>query len=267
MAETVELCYLDSDNRVAAKRFAASEEFGAVVRLLRLDKAGARLKILDLGCGNGIVSFAFAQLGHDVYGVDPDTSEDVGLGAAARLAAVSAPGSITLKQAFAESLPFPDSYFDAVYTRQAVHHFQDLGLGLRECARVLKSSGEFLATREHVVDDERQLQEFLANHLLHKLHGGENAHSLSRYKDSLTAAGLDITMCLGPHDSVINHFPTSNAQTRHHVYEGLRQRTGSFLATALMKVPLVERMGRAYLSRQDRTPGRMYSFLCSKQTR
>ena len=124
--ELVKLCYLDEDNFAAAKRFTSSEEFMEVLALLKLNKAKTKLKILDLGCGNGIASYAFASLGYDVSAVDPDLSEDVGLGATARLASIVNSGSITTLQSFAESLPFPDSTFDIIYARQALHHFSNL---------------------------------------------------------------------------------------------------------------------------------------------
>ena len=152
--------YLDEDNFAAARRFAASEEFEAVARLLSL-KNGRKLRILDLGCGNGIASYAFALLGHYVTAVDPDPSADVGLAATARLSS-RVPGEITTCLSEAESLPFDDASFDVVYERQALHHFQDLRAGIAECARVLRPSGVLLATREHVVSDEAQLAEFLA---------------------------------------------------------------------------------------------------------
>ena len=190
--ELVKLCYLDKDNHAAAERFLSSEEFAEVVRLLKLDRSQKKLQILDLGCGNGISAYAFAKLGYDVTAVDPDPSEDVGLGATARLATMVNNGSIAISQAFAESLPFPDSTFDIVYTRQALHHFSNLDEGLAECSRVLKPTGFLLATREHVVSDQQQLDAFLESHILHKLHGGENAYSLKHYISVLEQSGLSV---------------------------------------------------------------------------
>jgi ubiquinone/menaquinone biosynthesis C-methylase UbiE len=139
-AELVELCYLDKDNLAAAKRFAESEEFCEVANILKPKHAYQEMKVLDLGCGNGVASYAFASLGWDVTAVDPDLSSDVGLKAAERLAKVVRNGSISVINAFAESLPFPDSTFDIIYARQALHHFSNLQQGLVECSRVLKGN-------------------------------------------------------------------------------------------------------------------------------
>jgi SAM-dependent methyltransferase len=260
-AELVEQCYLDEDNLAAARRFAASEEFAAVADLLGLGETREKLRILDLGCGNGIASYAFALLGHVVSAVDPDQSRDVGLGAAARLAGAASPGLISTYHSFAESLPFPDGSFDIVYARQSLHHFQDLRRGLAECARVLKPGGDFLATREHVVSDEAQLEAFLADHPLHRLHGGERAYPLEDYLAALESAGLIVVRSLGPYDTVINHFPESNFQVKSKICEALKGRYGRF-ASVLLRVQRAEAMYRRRLSAGCDYPGRLYTFLC-----
>jgi SAM-dependent methyltransferase len=264
-ASLVELCYLDTDNFAAARRFQFSEEFSAISKFLNLAILLKESKILDLSCGNGIASFAFASLGYNVISVDPNLNDDVGLGAVQRLAKlVSPPGSIETVEAFAESLPFVDECFDRVYIRQGAHHFSDLKRGFAECFRVLKPAGKLLVSREHVVDNETQLQEFLANHILHKLHGGENAHPLTRYKSSLRHAGFHQIKILSPYDSVINHFPASNADIHRGMSDWLNTKLGKHLGSTISQLPLAEKAYRKLLSLRDRSPGRPYSFLCTK---
>lgn len=263
--ELVKLCYLEEDNVAAAKQFASSDEFTEVIKLLGLRGLHKKLKILDLGCGNGIASYAFASLEHNVFAVDPDTSEDVGLGATARLASTVSNGSIETFQAFAESLPFPNSTFDIVYARQALHHFSNLPEGLAECSRVLKPQGLLLATREHVVNDEEQLKTFLESHILHKLHGGENAYPLKDYISALEQSGFRVLKCLAPFDSVINHFPTSNTQFKQQLYQVLEKKLGKVVASVLTQFYPVESLYRYYLSHSCHYPGRLYSFLCIKR--
>ena len=264
-AQLIKLCYLDEDNLAAAKRFSSSEEFTEVGDLLKLGKTKSKLKILDLGCGNGIASYAFASLGHEVYAVDPDYSEDVGLGATARLAATVSNGSVTTFQAFAESLPFPDSTFDIIYARQALHHFSNLSAGLAECSRVLKPKGRLLVTREHVVSDELQLKAFLEDHLLHKLHGGENAYSLKEYISALQQTNFKVIKCLAPFDTVINHFPASNAKIKNELFKVIDRKLGKVAASVITEISSVESYYRRRLSNSCNTPGRLYSFLCIKE--
>jgi ubiquinone/menaquinone biosynthesis C-methylase UbiE len=264
MEEMVRLCYLDEDNHAAAQRFAASEEFAEIIQMLRLN--GRKCRVLDVGCGNGIASYAFASLGHQVDAIDPEPSNDVGYGAARRLAGVVHPGTITVTEAFVEELPFPDNTFDVVYTRQAVHHFGDLQQGLAECHRVLKPGGMLLATREHVVDNEQQLQQFLANHLLHQKHGGENAYPLQQYQSALQIAGFRSVQSFGPYDTVINHFPESNQELRIRLRAKLRRRLGllGFISPFVSRFNFVEQRFRRSQSLGCTVPGRLYSFLCVK---
>jgi ubiquinone/menaquinone biosynthesis C-methylase UbiE len=263
-AELVKLCYLDRDNLEAAKRFTTSEEFQEVSKLLQLRDRATPAKVLDLGCGNGIASYAFASLNCEVTAVDPDTSDDVGLMAADRLCAHISSGAITTIQATAESLPFPDNAFDVIYERQALHHFSDLVQGLTECARVLKPGGLFLATREHVVNDAEQLELFLAGHILHQQHGGENAYPVAQYTNSFKQAGFTVVQQLAPMDNVINHFPASNADVNQAMRHWFTSKLGNTLGGSIAEMSFAEKAYRGYRSMRDQSPGRLYSFLCTK---
>lgn len=264
-SELIELCYLDRDNLAAAKRFASSEEFTEVIKILPIDKSQKRLKILDVGCGNGIAAYSLASLGHEVYAIDPDISEDVGLGATKKLASVVSNGSISTYQAFAESLPFENETFDIIYARQALHHFTDLHKGLSECSRVLKTKGLLLVTREHVISNEEQLKTFLDEHLLHKLHEGENAYSLKNYLSAIEQSGITVLKLFAPFDTVINHFPMSNMEINNSLIERLSKKVGKPVAKILAKVTFVEKIYRYFLSKNCNSPGRLYSFYGSKK--
>lgn len=260
-ADLIEDCYFDRDNFAAAERFAASEEFLETCRLLGLQSG---MQVLDLGCGNGIASYALAQRGCHVTAVDPDMSEDVGLMATQRLQAKIQQGSIATYQTTAEALPFPDNHFDIVYERQALHHFSDLLKGLSECARVLKPGGLFLAAREHVVSDAQQLEVFLSEHILHQLHGGEYAYSVAHYQKRFRQAGFALLQTMAPMDNVVNHFPVSNAAVKQALSDRLGARLGQRLGGAIARQSWVETAYRWHQSRKNQSPGRVYSFLCTK---
>ena len=70
--------YFDLPVLPAAQRYANSEEFAEVLRLLG---PGSGRQILDLGAGNGIASFALAKNGWRVTALEPDRSSEVGAGA------------------------------------------------------------------------------------------------------------------------------------------------------------------------------------------
>ena len=101
------------------------------------DLAGVRSgqRVLDVGCGPGsLTAELVSRLGPaGVSAVDPSQSF---------VAAASArnPG-VTVLQASAERLPFPDGAFDAALAQLVVHFMADPVAGLQEMARVTRPDG------------------------------------------------------------------------------------------------------------------------------
>ena len=255
-AHVVRDSYLDFDVATSAGRFAASAEFATVQRLLGDRIIGA--VVVDLGAGTGIASSAFLHAGATtVYAIEPDSSVEVGQGAIRRLPQAQ---RIEVVSAFGEAIPLADQSVDIVYARQVLHHTRNLPEVLRECRRVLRPGGAFLATREHVVNDDRQLARFLKKHPMHQLAGGENAYRLSEYEHAIRASGLNLVASLGPWDSVINAFPHARSETdlRFLPAKLMRDRFGA-LGHAVASLPIVRNLLWSII-RIER-PGRMYSFL------
>jgi len=170
---------------------------------------------------------------------------------------------------YGEALPFEDASFDLVYGRQVLHHARDLQLLCREVARVLKPSGRFVATREHVISKPEDLSTFLENHPLHRLYGGENAFLLDQYKEAITRCGLRLRHVLGHFDSAINYHPTTYDQWRACCCAPLIRRIGAratFLITS--ERHFVGRKVLGYLSSRVSNsldvPGRLYSFVAER---
>lgn len=250
--------YVGSDLQACAQRFAASGEFAEALR--QLGKHAYR-KILDLGAGNGIATYAFAQNGANlVYALEPGASKLVGRGA---IAALTQDAPVEILAGVGEQIPLPDDSVDVVYARQVLHHTVDLNLVLKECHRVLKAGGLFLACREHVVDNEAQLHSFLTNHPIHQKVGGENAFLLSVYLDAIAGANLQMRACFGPWDSVINAFPgvTTQAALDNYPAQFLGAKIGG-LGRKLGVLPPVKWLVWRWLKRP--VAGRLYTFLAVK---
>ena len=77
-AELVKACYFDPPLVQAARRYHQSAEWQQVRTLL----PPAPAVIVDIGAGNGIVSYALAQDGYTCIAIEPDPSTLVGAGAA-----------------------------------------------------------------------------------------------------------------------------------------------------------------------------------------
>lgn len=254
--------YLDGDLVGAGRRFEASGEFAETLKAI--GRTRARGVIIDLGAGTGIASFAFARSGATtVYAVEPDPSNEVGRGAIARLCQGL---NVRLVAACGESIPIDAGLADVVYARQVLHHARDLNALLRECARVLKAGGVFLGTREHVVDDEDQLQTFLGAHPIHQLAGCEGAYSLERYIGAIADAGLNLKQVFGPWESVVNAYPSA----RNH-WDVIRRRaaaTGSrlpYVPLIAAVMPVMRDGLQIRLNREaDTVPGRLYTFVATK---
>lgn len=258
-AHLVRDAYLGRDVADSARRFAASAEFAAVCRLVGERARGAL--VLDLGAGTGIASMAWLAAGASrVMALEPDPSDEVGRGAIARL---DPAGRIEVLDGVGEAIPLPDASVDIVYARQVLHHARNLPQLVSEVARVLVRGGYFLACREHVVDDARQLAAFLAQHPVHQLAGGENAFALPEYVAAIDRSGLRVQRVIGPLESVINAFPTfdSEAALLEAPRHALVRRFG-WAGRVAARVPVVVRLVQARMAGRD--PGRLYSFVAVK---
>ncbi|HEX5421883.1 MAG TPA: methyltransferase domain-containing protein, partial [Gammaproteobacteria bacterium] len=127
---------------VRADRYVESAVHSAGEDLDRIEAAvrgGAKLRVLDLGCGGGHVAYRAAPHVAEVVAVDV-TAEM--LEAVRRTAAERGLSNIDVRQAAAESLPFPGGRFDVVLCRFSAHHWRDFEAGLREAGRVLAPEGQ-----------------------------------------------------------------------------------------------------------------------------
>lgn len=256
--QVIEDSYLSGDVHREAERFLASAEFGEVRELVGPLEGRS---ILDLGAGTGIAAWAFSTSGAGhIYALEPDPSPVVGRGAISEIADEA---SIQILASTGEDIPLEDETIDVVFSRQVLHHVGDMKGVLTECARVLRNDGILIASREHVVDDERELAEFLAGHPIHALAGGEHARPLHEYTEAITSAGLKLRHVIGPWESVTNAYPTVKSAEELSDYPRavLKEKFGP-MGDVFARIPGVPKAARYMLAK--RIPGRMYSFVAIK---
>src|ERR1700729_3118851 len=102
----------------------------------RLDSL-AGLRMLDIGCGGGILSEPLARLGAGVVGAGPAGPNIE----AARLHAAAAGLTPDYRVTTAEALADAGERFDVVLAMEVVEHVADVNLFVRRCAEMVRPGG------------------------------------------------------------------------------------------------------------------------------
>jgi len=143
-------------------------------------------RILDLGCGDGQLTARIAAAGAVVQGVDLSPE----MTAAARARGVAA------EVGDAESLAYPDSVFDAVFSNAALHWVRDQDAMMEQVRRVLRPGGRFVAEmggHGNVAAIRVGLTAVLERHGFGQLEEGENCYPTPEgYRRRLVRHGFEV---------------------------------------------------------------------------
>lgn len=170
--------------------FLTDEYIGQLTR-----RIAPRSRVLDLGCGTGVLIKSLAALGFDAYGVD------ISQAMLDKIQPESEGDRITLKQGDVYALPYADASFAGVTTRWVIPHFRDWPVIVKEAARVLQPGGTLvfdhtsrsnyeLATRNGVLEHAKFGYD-------NRVHGGDKtmfyaSASIDELQLAADAAGLDL---------------------------------------------------------------------------
>ncbi|HEX3858563.1 MAG TPA: bifunctional 2-polyprenyl-6-hydroxyphenol methylase/3-demethylubiquinol 3-O-methyltransferase UbiG [Pseudolabrys sp.] len=99
------------------------------------------LRVLDIGCGGGILSEPLARLGAQMVGADP-SEENI---AAADAHAQDSGVTVDYRATTAENLAAAGETFDVVLAMEVVEHVSDVGLFVKTCASMVKPGGLMIA--------------------------------------------------------------------------------------------------------------------------
>jgi len=126
--------------RLAYIRDKAAEDFGRDVRSPRPLEG---LRVLDIGCGGGLLSEPVARMGASVVGADP-SEKNIGI---ASTHAKASGVSVDYRAVTAEQLAEAGETFDIVLNMEVVEHVADVDFFLGTCAKMVRPGGlMFVAT-------------------------------------------------------------------------------------------------------------------------
>ena len=175
-------CRLDYITRQIAADFS---------RDLAAPKPFTGLRILDIGCGGGLLSEPMARLGADVVGADAAPRNI----AVARVHAEASGLTIDYRHTTAEALAAVGESFDVVLNMEVVEHVADPPFYLRACHDLLKPGGLMICSTLNRTAKSWLMAIVGAEHLLRWLPKG--THDWARFItpdelfDLLRGAGLD----------------------------------------------------------------------------
>ncbi len=117
------------------------ESFAGTGNPFRLGELKPGERVVDVGCGAGLDSLIAAQMvapNGQVIGVDMTPAM---IEKARRAAQECGANNVEFRQGFAEELPVPNNWADAVISNGVLNLMPDKASALREMSRVLKPNG------------------------------------------------------------------------------------------------------------------------------
>ena len=150
------------------------------------------LRILDVGCGGGLLCEPLCRLGASVVGVD---ASETNIGIASTHAKESAL-DITYRATTAEALAAEGALFDVVLTMEVVEHVADVDLFISECASMVKPGGLMVIATLNRTLKSHALAIVGAEYILRWLpvgtHTWEKFVKPEELERALTPTGLDV---------------------------------------------------------------------------
>ncbi|MDJ0916565.1 MAG: bifunctional 2-polyprenyl-6-hydroxyphenol methylase/3-demethylubiquinol 3-O-methyltransferase UbiG [Woeseiaceae bacterium] len=167
-----------------------------LTRTFSLDASAERplagLRILDVGCGGGILSESMARLGADVTGIDV-VERNIAI---AKLHAARSGLAIDYRQCEAGELADTGATFDVVLNMEVVEHVADLETFMSDCGRLTRPGGVMAVSTINRTPKSWVFAIVGAEYILRLLPRGTHRWSMFRKPDEieslLDASGLAV---------------------------------------------------------------------------
>lgn len=151
------------------------------------------LRLLDIGCGGGLLSEPMARMGADVVGADASEKN-------IRIAETHAAGSgvhVDYRAVTAEALAEAGETFDIVLNMEVVEHVSDVDFFLSTCASMVRPGGMMVVATINRTMKAAALAIFAAENVLRWLPRGTHQYEKlvrpEEIEKPLSASGLTIT--------------------------------------------------------------------------
>lgn len=161
-------------------------------RDIRDPKALKGLRILDIGCGGGLLSEPMARMGAEIIGADAsETNIEI-----ARLHAEQSGLDIDYRAVTSEALEKEGEKFDVVLNMEVVEHVADVDLFLASCARMVNPGGMMFVATINRTQKAKALAIFMAENVLRWLPKGTHQYEKlvrpDEIKTPLGSEGMEI---------------------------------------------------------------------------
>ena len=155
------------------------------------------LRVLDIGCGGGLLSEPMARMGADVVGADAGaTNIEI-----AKLHAEQSDLNIDYRATTAEDLAAADEKFDVVLNMEVVEHVADVDLFMTACAQMVKPGGVMFVATINRTRKAQALAIFMAEQVLRWLPKGTHQYEKlvkpQELEAPLSQAGMEVIDQLG----------------------------------------------------------------------
>jgi ubiquinone/menaquinone biosynthesis C-methylase UbiE len=146
---------VEKDYDLIAKEWNTTRTFLRAGQMKIGEKIKKEQRVLDIGCGNGILYSLFAQKAIDYTGLDI-SSKLLALARKRINQIKSSKDKVRLVKGNILALPFSDNYFDWVFAFAVLHHLPSQELqrqAVKEIFRVLKSKGKVVISVWNLFSD------------------------------------------------------------------------------------------------------------------